>query len=433
VHHLSSSNMRRLIRLVTFFILVMALAGCTSVKRLKSAAFKGEDHSLVDMALFDVHLDGADLGNRSRNLWDLSPGAQTELIQDLSERYPGNEQFLSALNRGYLSGQNSQLPDFTRLDLRMVFTISRKRDYPSLNGGRSRFSPADRIEYLKFTLEIAPGDNLRFTGWNRYMTEYGEVGIADLSFSRSLELEAEYTGERVEGRTTGLIGRSEKQVVKSRYLKVNGAISEHKIEIEEEGTREIDLTGNVVADVSIEFEGFPERITYPAYASGEGGASPEVMALHFVDVRVPKMENAPDSIMCRLEMEYVYRHVESGWKTFHEWDDRVDYYTGRVSREFLLFHKYEYVPPIYCIGSESGDRRLVKVTTAAGPAYPLQFGSYAEAKYFLDWLTGLQTGASDAALGNPVKIGEYLLLYDGMPLEPTLLPGQGRIKVLPAF
>ena len=31
--------------------------------------------------------------------------------------------------------------------------------------------------------------------------------------------------------------------------------------MEEEGTREIDLTGNIMTDVSLEFERFPEMLT----------------------------------------------------------------------------------------------------------------------------------------------------------------------------
>ena len=82
------------------------------------------------------------------------------------------------------------MEDFTRKELLMVFTVSRDRDYARLNDPSGRFSPADRIEYLKLTLQIPQENQLKFTRWNRYATEYGEINIADVSFSRSLELDA---------------------------------------------------------------------------------------------------------------------------------------------------------------------------------------------------------------------------------------------------
>ena len=87
--------------------------------------------------------------------------------------------------------------DYTARNLRMVFTISRARDFASLGDRSGKFSPADRIEHLKFTLEIPTEYHLHFTGWNRYTTEYGEMEIADVSFSRSIDLDASWEGERL--------------------------------------------------------------------------------------------------------------------------------------------------------------------------------------------------------------------------------------------
>ena len=111
------------------------------------------------------------------------------------------------------------------------------------------------------------------------------------------------------------VRKEEDQEIRSRFLKLNGKISEQKIEIEEEGTREIDLTGNVIADVAVEFAGFPERITIPLFADGDGNNNrlPEVTALKFVDVVVPQIQAAFDTIRAILLCDYVYRHVQSGW------------------------------------------------------------------------------------------------------------------------
>ncbi len=325
-------------------ILLIIFTSCTSVKRFKSADYKGEDDALVDMALFGASLNQPELDLPGKNLWDLSAGAQTQLIQILNERYPDNGQFNGALNQEYLVDGSGPIVDFTSTNLRMVFTISKKKDYRVIGERASRFSPADRIESLKFSLSIPEMYNLSFKGWNRYSTEYGEIEIADVSFSRSMDLSGDISTEYVDAGFKGSSGRKEDQAVRSRYLKLNGSISPQRIEMEAEGTREIDLAGNVVADVSLAFEGFPERVTLPVYGS-EGEDSPrQISRLNFVDVVVPRIMDLPDFIMATLEMDYIYRHVESGWKSYQEWDDRVAYYSGRLSKQIALFNRDQYLP-----------------------------------------------------------------------------------------
>ena len=51
-------------------------------------------------------------------------------------------------------------------------------------------------------------------------------------------------------------------------------------------------------------------------------------------------------------MDYVFRNVISGQKTFPEWDDRVKYYNGSVSKTIPLFTSDDYVPDFYCIGTD---------------------------------------------------------------------------------
>ena len=171
-------------------LLLMISPGCTSVKRFKSADYKGEDHTLVDVDLFSSGLDQPGVERDGKNLWDLSADAQTQLIRIFNERYPDNGQFTSVLNQEYLRSGGAYFTDFTRRDLGMVFTISKAKDYTALGEISSRFSPADRIETLRFSLEIPPEYNLQFTGWNRYATEYGEIEIADMKPPELCPLEA---------------------------------------------------------------------------------------------------------------------------------------------------------------------------------------------------------------------------------------------------
>ena len=423
--HLLSLNL--LLFATPMFLL---FAGCSSVKRYKSATWKGEDNSLVNMELFGARLDVPPSGITDRNLWDLSAGAQTQMIQILNERYPDNGQFMGALSNQYLTQSNTTPADLIRKDLKMVFTVSKQRDYKALNQPNSRFSPADRIEYLKFSLEIPTGYNLRFSGWNRYATEYGEINIADVSFSSSLDLDAEGPFSETDAGGKVTIGRNEKQEVKSRYLKLNGSISNDVLTIEEEGTREIDLTGNVMADVSLEFDGFPERIFIPQFTIEDpfGPGDTSLAAFGFMDILVPQMEEAPDTIFATLSLDYVYRHVNSGRKTFVEWDDQVEYYTGKVEKRIPLFLRKDYLPGFYCIGAQQNPDERLRIREELGKEYLLQFLNYQDASKVALWLEGL-----GAAPGNEsVVVGKMQFLYQGDILTPSMASG-GEWKVIPVY
>ena len=435
--------MKKLSLLLSGFLLLILFAGCTSVKRFKSATYKTQDNTLVDMELFGSRLTMDGTESSDRNLWDLSASAQTQMIQILNARYPDNEQFISSLSNQYLSKGDIASLDLTGKKLRMVFTISKKRDFSIINDASGRFSPADRIEYLKFSLEIPEKYNLRFNEWNRYTTEYGEIEIADVSFSRSFDLDMDGSwSPKTDVGGKGSLSRSEEQEVRSRYLKLNGSISDRRIEVEEEGTREIDLTGNVIADVSLAFTGFPERLTIPLFTGegndGTGGAT--VAALRFVDVLVPRMQDAPETINATLQLEYIYRHVQSGWKTYQEWDDQVEYYSGTVRKEIILFTKEDYIPSLYGIGTELAGKTLMKVRTRTGVDYPLQFKDYPDANRFLEWLQSLPEEGDGSKTGEergpdsglPVMIGKNTLLIHGEPITTDQLE-KTDLKVIPVY
>ncbi|MCK5068551.1 MAG: hypothetical protein KAR16_13980 [Bacteroidales bacterium] len=420
--------MRKYYLLLTGALLVLLSSGCTSVKRFKSAKYQGTDHTLVDVELFSSGLTGSEADLPDKHLWNLSASAQTRLIQALDERYPDNEQFMDALGKAYLVNEDAPVVDLTRKDLRMVFAISKERDYARLNDATGRFSPADRIEYLEISLEIPDQHHLKFTEWNRYVTEYGEIEIADVSFSRSVNLDAGGNlGESDLGGKFSL-NRDEKQMVSERYLKLNGRISDHRVVIEEEGTREIDLTGNVTAEVSMKFGGFPEIVVIPLFSdAGDRGGPAELTALKLVDVLVPAMENAPDTLFALLTMDYIYRHVQSGWLTYAEWDDQVEYYRGSVQKKVSLFLGQDYLPPFYCIGSDQEGKEALKYRKNPQREYLLQFRDYRDASRFLEWLQNPLREQN-----KPVFIGSNELLYRGDPITPDRVLGD-QLKVMPVY
>ena len=137
--------MKNLILLLAGPVLLLFASSCTSVKRFKSAEYKGSDNALVDVELFSSRLAMESVPQQEMYLWNLSANAQTQLVQILDERYPDNAQFMSVMSKNYQLSGDSPVEDFTRKELLMVFSINKQRDYPSINDPAGRFSPADRM------------------------------------------------------------------------------------------------------------------------------------------------------------------------------------------------------------------------------------------------------------------------------------------------
>ena len=388
---------------------VIALVSCTSLRRYNSNAKTGVDNDLADVSLFGSELSQAAPLKESKTLWDLSADAQSQFIKILNTRYPDNQQFINSMNFWYLKDEKESLiRDYTHKDLRLVFSVSKMRDYSKTKSlGRSRLSAADRIEYLKISLALRePG--ISFTNWNMYSTEYGTLDIGDVSFTGSLDIAASAAPTAEAGSS---LSRKEEQMLKYRYIKLNGRLNDTVIEMEEEGTREVDLTGNIIADVSVDFDRTLEvltRIGGMKDTSGKFNSAEELSVDNYL-VNVPDIRKIMSEITADLKLDFIYRNVKNGRRSFPEWDDRIKYYKGHRESIVVLFRDSDYVPGFYSIGSDKGvnGKDFVNLDRGNDTAYPLIFSSYEEAAAFnlwlMDWLRKNE--------GKPLKIGSQLFKY----------------------
>lgn len=425
--------------LCIFILDIIFSTGCTTLKRYSSLAAPGTNNAIADIDLFGVSLSRPEPGKNVKSLWDLSADAQSQFIKILNSRYPDNGMFLNSFNFDYMKEIDQVTSDnFVNRDLRLIFSVSKIRKYSNryaISG--IEVSPADRLEYLRISLSVPEDSVLRFKAWNMYTTEYGSVDIASVSFSRTLQLNttASFSADKGKvgsdvsaGGSSSLI-RKEDQAIKYRYLLLNGRISDTQIEMEEEGTREIDLTGNIIADVSLGFYSFPETITRISGLKdnlGEFNDTGKIMIDYSV-VAVPKMRDIEDTIKAELEMEFVYRNVVRGSKTFPEWDDRVKYYTGTVKKIIPLFAARDYVPDFYCIGMDGTDKELLKIKASDKSLYELKFRSYEEASDFYAWLMQYFSKNDDEPM---LKIGGQTLIFKDNNLTYKQIKGDSGFKVL---
>lgn len=417
-------------------LIIVAATACSNLKRHASAGYVGTDSTLANIDIFGYRVYDKEELSPPGNLWDLNATAQANLLEILDRRFPENNSFINALNNRYYSAsETTNKKSYTEKNLRLVLTVSRERDYKSVSRNKNTGHPgADRIEYLKIRLCLPEDIDLEFTNWNRFTTEYADIKVGDVSFNRTVDLNAEAgisEGDNLKRNAgtgiKGSISRDEEQQIKYRYMKMNGRLSKKCIEIEEEGSREIDLTGNIISDVSLKFSTFTEKVFIPVFNNYEDKSKGSTVSLLEANIEVPAVTGSAAPVMALLEMDFVYRHVKAGSETFQEWDDIVEYYTGSVKKKVKLLGVHDYVPSFYCIGIQSPSKNLIRVRKDDKRSYVLKFRNYNEASSFYSFLISLKKGKE-----NPEeKINDYsLFLAKDQELTRDMID---RLVVMPYY
>jgi hypothetical protein len=429
----------------TIFVILPAMilitASCTTLKRYSSQKTSGTDSSLADIDLFSSRLKQDIPQTSGKTLMDLTADAQSQFIRIMNTRYPSNEKFLNALKYEFQSG-NMDIPvvDYVRKDLRLVFSVSKKHDFIKTVGlAKSELSQADRIEYLKISLQIEE-PSLKFTGWDMYATEYGSINIGDVSFTGSLDTDVSASAGNVKDSKGSLtadvkpsVSKKEDQSVMYRYIKLNGRLNDTVIVMEEEGTRENDLTGNIIADVSLKFKSTEEVITRIKSLKDSTGTwlTPEKVQAETFLAEVPDIDKIKPQIRAKLTMDFVYRNVKCGRKTFPEWDDRIKYYTGHREKHVSLLRDTSYVPKFYCIGSGLGGTRksFAEITENDGRSHTLILGTWEEANAFFVWMKDYLIRNE----GKTLKLGSSVLRFNDADLTLKVIQADKRFGVIPYY
>jgi hypothetical protein len=407
-------------RLIIISALLLLLAACTTVKRYASIeptiqekpfplydTGKNLDESAlkVVMTLSDYKIEPNDEKPTFKTLWDLQGQGQKALLESLNHRYTKVDKFTGSLNNKYLKSDDKIDPvlDLTKRNVKFVFTIRRWRPYGGLGNGDNGFSLADRIEYLRYSLTL-DDPSFYFVNWNKYSTEYGSINIADVSYQQSLSLTASAGDSALLGASaTGSASKTENQHLQYRYIQLNGTLKKDKIEFESEGTRETDLSGNVVADVAMKFKCTEHKIFFfQDYSDNDTLKKPKELDLTVVTAKVPSAQ-ANKILTGVLDYTYSYRHVLKRAKTIYEWDDKVQYYTGRVIKKVNILLPEDILPNFYAIMPvnspiDTDNLRLKIVDSSQARDFlttDLVFPDPESASDFLDWLTKYPTAKKD--------------------------------------
>jgi hypothetical protein len=427
--------------IVMFFFLAFTLLltiSCmnTSVKRFKTAEFMyindSISDSLIEVNLFGVRVEPVQITNKSDILL-LGDLGQSEFIKILDNRYKDNDQYIDALKGEYFNlNEPYSVVDYSIKDLKMVFSISKKLDYENMGKKETFFSPADRIENLRFSLKLDPSTRLKYTKWNRYTTQFDTINIADMTFSKSLGTKGSvnnvFSGSTTQISSNTEQSMQEKQNILHRYILLSGSIDDSTITIEEEGVRDIDLAGNVIADVSVKFPEKPLRVVTISNLKNtitDKYLSWTDLKIKFDIVNIPDFNNIlPDTVMAFLSYEYIYRHVISGYDTYYEWDDKVAYFKGKNKKNIVLFNKDDYLPHFYYIGLAGDDEYsrnsgIIVNDILANQYYMLVFKQYWEARDFFKWLNNFPPDKNRS--NRKILLDSNYILMKGTPDSRTEL------------
>lgn len=452
--------MKTIPRAYLHFIPSLFLINClsTTLTRPKVTEVYQND-TLVQIKLFGSRINPVHNDKKS-NMLCLSEAGQAEYIKAIKDLYDmsykseknynkddtslteqdkkfnrGLNKINSALKVDCFAEEEGNITDYyLNQDLKMVFSIIRAMpdtENKSIKNIKKRpFSPADRIEFLNFSLTIDPKSGLKFTKWNKYSTEYNTINIADMTFTKASEiggvLGGEYSGAKAEVRAKSTRGIEEKQSIRHRYMVSSGCITDSSIEITEEGTPENDLAGNVSADVSLRFPGTLLRTAnfdslFHTVDYKNLCIPADSVNVNFQVVSVPYFDGTlPDTIYGCLNMSYLYRHVFSGFQTVYEYDDKVNYFKGNTAKPVLLFTKYDYMPDFYYIGETSGadcpveTKLLIRDSCFKNDhnkcyeCYPMVFKKFMKAREFLKWLINDTSVTKNDSVS--FRSGEYTLI-----------------------
>jgi hypothetical protein len=155
---------------------------------------------------------------------------------------------------------------------------------------------------------------------------------------------------------------------------------------------------------------------------------PEALVLNYSDVIVPYLINREDTIKAVVKMNYIYRNVGKGRKTFQEWDDRVKYFSGNIEKIFPLFTGSSYMPHFYCIGTDCPQKELLKINSASGNPVTLKFRTYREATGFYEWLK--YYFSKNGHKGKTVNIGGKTVMFKDGDLTTDHVTGDTCFRVM---
>jgi hypothetical protein len=354
-------------------------------------------------------------------IFELSPEAQSALVQVLADKTETVEAFMDSLKNGGGEGADGgDCMDKSRFRKRIVFSVEKK-----MSADPGEIGPADRVSELLVKLAIP--ERARFLSWNRFETKFESVelgkvnatqnskaGLAGTMLPKSPLLPATIP-------VTAEFARNlaEEVSLKQRYVSISGSLDFQNARLYQQGGVGIDLAGNFFVDLDVRSATDPTRdetfITIGNLKSKAGYTAAEKLQVEFKKLR---FASSSTPVRCALDFDFILRHVANKGHTVIEGDDGVQFVLGSGRNEFELLGMTDLKARVFKIishrlnnGKPSPDSFILHLTGCREA--PICFASYGMARGFLEWLKETKS----------TRIGQCALVLDDKPLDGRDIQG----------
>ena len=331
-------------------------------------------------------------GETKKDVFNLSDRGQAALINAWKGQGKGQKdsfaQLLEAISKPIIKKKTSNTVDLTKFSRMIVFSVTNNTE-----------ETVNRIEQLKLTLTLDDPDKIRYSNWDKMVTNYKTVDIGKLtlgksrsftlspSYSTSLSLPSKWAGASSGQGGAITVERSleEESNVRERGF-INGILSDSEMIISQKGLPGEDLNGNLVVELELEtVQRYPKNYyTFsPPSAGDKEKLKNNIPTLGIVSVWTPNLDKP---IIGKLCYEYVYRYVQKGQETGFEWDDEVVYRKGKCgkSMEIVLIPQQEFEVKGWSVNS--ADKEVVHIGYRQKTPSALSFLDDENAYDFISWL-----------------------------------------------
>jgi len=319
-----------------------------------------------------------------KKIFDLSDHGQQAFINALKEKEIETDNFLSKLLSSLESKQSKNVIDQTKFSRKLVLSIKNETDFP-----------ANRIDTIKLTLTIKDSKKVKFSNWDKIVTNYQSIDIGKLtlgktsSFSFSPEITTEAGASAKFGTLSYERSLKEEVSIKDRSV-TSGTLTDEEAILFQKGAPGMDLSGNLIADVEFEVTDIAVKTLYKFDHLFKKDGSPETEHKNINIIETLALyPNLKEDIKGGLEFDFVFREVKSGQETFLEGDDSVVFQKGKgKTDDITLIKKDEYALKAWRIICNKDYLHLF--FKGRKKATVIDFPSYDDAQLFLKWVKDLK-------------------------------------------
>jgi hypothetical protein len=396
---------------VAALIVGSACATPKITKRYDSRTFTGSaSDSDVALSVFATDVPST---SAQTTLTSLPERAQMALIQALNAKSSDTAALLKALGSPIPKPPPpNRIVDRTRVERRVVFSIE----------NRSK-EPADRIHRATVKLSLPEAAKVaQFRSWNQFATKYGTVNLGSVKFTQTREAGLEVKAEppqvkeltEVKGSAKAVQNLEETLNIQQRFVELTGALTPQEARLVQEGAFGIDLTGNLLVDVTLAVGGSAREMDVFAFRNLSIDAKPENKP---VIERQTIRYVAPDvctPVNAAATLESVLRLARRGDSTLMEGDDEAEYRTGTSEPVTVELVPREALQVSVWFLVDKANRPLHIAMREEGRPEVLALGSADDAVALLDYLN---------ATTAPAAVGGRSLSIGGQPLTRELARG----------